>query len=70
MDLDKVMAIRDMHAPRIEKQVREFLRRLNYISRFMSHLTATCEPIFMLLRKDQSSMWNEDCHKDFNNIKV
>lgn len=69
-DLDKVGAIRDMPALKTEKQVREFLGRLNYISRFISHLTATCEPIFKLLRKDQSIVWNEYCHKAFNSIKI
>lgn len=49
---DKVRAIQDIPAPRIEKEVRGFLGRLNYIARFISHLTSTCELIFKLLRKD------------------
>ena len=54
VDPDKVKVIQEMPAPKTEKQVRGFLRRLNYISRFISHMTATCEPIFKLLKKDQS----------------
>ena len=50
-----------MPEPRTEKEVCGFLGRLNYISRFISHLTATCEPIFKLLRKDQTVKWNDDC---------
>lgn len=69
VDPDKFRAIRDMHAPRTENQVRAFLGCLNYISRFISHLTATCESIFKLLRKDQSIVWNEDFQKYFDNIK-
>ncbi|XP_058750755.1 uncharacterized protein LOC131623749 [Vicia villosa] len=69
VDPDKVRAIRDMPAPRTEKQVRGFLGRLNYISRFISHMTATCGPIFKLLRKDQSIVWNDDCQKAFDSIK-
>jgi len=57
IDPDKVRAIREMPAPKIEKQVRGFLGRLNYISRFISHMTATCGPIFKLLRKDQGIVW-------------
>ena len=45
VDLSKVKAIQEMPAPRTEKEVRGFLGRLNYIARFISHLTATCEPI-------------------------
>ena len=36
VDLNKVKAILKMPEPRIEKQVRGFLGRLNYIARFIS----------------------------------
>ena len=52
VDPTKVKAIQDMSAPRTEKEVRGFLGHLNYISIFISHLTATCEPIFKPLKKD------------------
>ena len=69
VDLDKVKAIREMPVPKTEKQVRGFLGRLNYISRFISHLTATCGLIFKLLCKDQEMIWTEDCQKAFDSIK-
>ena len=56
-----------MPEPRTEKEVRGFLGRLNYISRFISHLTATCEPI--LKKKDQTVRWNNDCQAAFEKIK-
>ena len=40
VDPDKVRAILEMLVPRIEKEVRGFLGRLNYIARFISQLTA------------------------------
>ena len=58
-----------MPEPKTEKEVRGFLGRLNYIARFISHLTATCEPIFKLLRKDQAVRWNENCQRAFDKIK-
>ena len=58
-----------METPRTEKEVRGFLGRLNYIARFISHLTATCEPIFKLLKKDQSVKWNDDFQTAFDKIK-
>ena len=58
-----------MPEPRIEKQVRGFLGRLNYIARFISQLTATCEPLFKLLRKNQSIHWNNDYQEAFGRIK-
>jgi len=51
--LDKVRAILEMPHPCTEKEVRGFLERLNYIARFIFQLTATCELIFKLLRKNQ-----------------
>ena len=65
----KVKEIQEMLTPKTKKQVRGFLGRLNYISRFISHMTATCAPIFKLLQKDQSCDWTEDCHKAFDSIK-
>jgi len=61
VDPGKVRAILEMPHPCTEKEVRGFLGRLNYIARFISQLTATCVPIFKLLRKNQVVEWNEDC---------
>ena len=52
VDPDKVKAILEMLEPRIENQVQGFLGRLNYISRFISQLTTTWEPLFRLLCKN------------------
>lgn len=54
VDPEKVKAIQAMPASRTKKEVWGFLGRLNYIARFISHLTATCELIFKLLRKYQA----------------
>lgn len=58
-----------MPTPKIEKEVRGFLGRLNYIARFISHLTTTCDPIFKFLRKDQVVIWNDNCQHAFEKIK-
>ena len=58
-----------MLAPCPKKEVRGFLGLLNYIARFISHLTATCETIFKLLKKDQVVKWNDECQNDFEKIK-
>ena len=69
VDPDKVKVIQEIPAPRTEKEVRGFLGRLNYINKFISHLTATCESIFKLLKKDQAVRWNDDCQNAFDKIK-
>jgi len=55
--------------PKQKKHVRGFLGRLNYISRFISHMTTTCGPIFRLLRIDQGIVWTKDCQRAFDSIK-
>ena len=69
VDPDKVKAIQKIPAPRTEKQVRGFLVRLNYILRFISHMTSTCESIFKLLKKDKDCVWTDDCQRAFESIK-
>ena len=62
-------AIQEMPAPTSEKEVRSFLGRLNYIARFLSQLTHTCEPIFRFLRKKDPGTWDESCQQAFDKIK-
>jgi hypothetical protein len=69
VDIDKVKTIQSMPPPKTEKDVRGFLERLNYITRFISQLTTTCDPIFRLLRKKKPGIWNEECEEAFEKIK-
>ena len=69
VDPEKIKAILDMPASRNEKEIRGFLGRLQYISRFIARLTDICEPIFRLLRKNQPTVWNDDCQRAFEKIK-
>jgi hypothetical protein len=69
VDPDKAKAIQSMPSPNMEKGVRGFLGRLNYITRFIAQLTTTCEPIFRLPRKKNPRTWNEECEEAFNKIK-
>ena len=69
VDLSKIKAILDMPTPKSGKEIRGFLSRLEYISRFIAKLTSTCEPIFKLLRKNEHHAWNDECQKAFKLIK-
>ena len=69
IDPSKAKAILEMPAPKTKKEVRGFLGRLQYISRFINQLADTCGPIFKLLRKGVSVKWNEDCQKAFDQVK-
>ena len=56
VDPSKIKAMLEMPPPRSEKEIRSFLGRLQYISRFIAKLTSTCEPTFKLLRKTATYM--------------
>ncbi|KAK8683846.1 hypothetical protein V6N13_039892 [Hibiscus sabdariffa] len=69
IDPDKVRAIQELPPPRTQKEVRGFLGRLNYISRFISQLTKKCDPVYRLLRKNDSGEWNDECQDALEKIK-
>lgn len=69
VDPAKIKSIQEMPEPKTEKEVCGFLGRLNYIARFISNLTATCEPMVKLLRKDRVMVWNDNCQRAFKRIK-
>ena len=50
VDPAKVQAIWDMPTSQIEKQIHSFLGKVNYIAHFIAQLTATCDPLFKLLK--------------------
>ena len=69
IDPDKVRAIQDLPPSRTQKEVRSFIGRLNYIARFISQMTAKCDPIFKMLRKHNSNRWDEQCQIAFDKLK-
>ncbi|XP_017979868.1 PREDICTED: uncharacterized protein LOC108662797 [Theobroma cacao] len=58
VDSDKIRAIQELPPSKIQKEVRGFLGRLNYIARFISQLICKWDPIFKLLRKRELGEWN------------
>ena len=64
-----IKVILEMPPPKSEKEIRSFLSRLQYISRFIAMLTSTCEPIFKLLRKNEPHTWNNEYQEAFELIK-
>ena len=69
VDPSKIKVMLEMPPPRSEKEIRSFLGRLQYISRFIAKLTSICEPTFKLLRKTKPHTWNDECQKAFELIK-
>ena len=53
LDPDKVKTIHEILVLKRKKEILGFLGKLQFINRFIANLTAVCEPIFKLLRKNQ-----------------
>ena len=58
-----------MLTPQTEKQIYSFLGKVNYIARFIAQLTAICDMLFKLLKKDAKIEWTDECQVAFNKIK-
>ncbi len=65
IDPNKITNIQEMPSLKIERDVCSFLGKLNYISRFTSNLTAKTEPIYKLLKKNNTTKWDEACQEAF-----
>ena len=52
-----------------QKDVKSFLRKINFIDKFITQLTSTCEPLFKLLKKNVPLYWSEECQQAFDKIK-
>ncbi|XP_058192071.1 uncharacterized protein LOC131309457 [Rhododendron vialii] len=69
VDPSKIQAIVQISPPKTEKEVRSFLGKVQFISRFISKRTAIYEPLFKLLKKGTNFEWNQDCQQAFEAIK-
>ena len=69
IDSNKVREIQDLPPLQTQKEVKSFMRRLNYIARFISQLTAKCDPIFKMLRKHNYGKWDEEYQVAFDKVK-
>ena len=61
LDPSKIKAIQELPPPKNKTEVMSLLGWLNYISRFISQLKTTCEPIFKMLKKNTTVELTEEC---------
>ncbi|XP_070010073.1 uncharacterized protein [Nicotiana sylvestris] len=69
LDPSKIKAIQELLPPKKKIEVMSLLGRLNYIIKFISQLTTTCEPIFKLLKKNAAVKWTDECREAFDKIE-
>jgi len=69
VDPDKIKAIQILPHSKTQREIRGFFGRSNYISHFISQLTAKYDPTFKLLKKNSTGKRDENCQKAFDKVK-
>ena len=68
-DPEKVAAILDVPRPTCVKEVQKFTGFINYLSKFLPHLSEICEPLRRLTQKDAEWCWESQQEKAFQECK-
>ena len=68
-DPAKVKAILEMKQPSDVAGVRRILGTVNYLAKFLPHLSQVSEPLRQLTKKDHPFVWNEATDTAFSEIK-
>ncbi|CAF1137087.1 unnamed protein product, partial [Brachionus calyciflorus] len=69
MDPAKIEAIKNRGAPKIVKQLQQFIGLCNYYRRFINDFAKIATPLFKLLQKDVKWIWSEECEASFLCLK-
>ena len=67
-DPDKIKAIVEMETPQNVEQLRRFLGIVNYLGRFLSHLTTAAQPLHNLIKQNVKWTWSEAQENSFNEV--
>ncbi|GFN90308.1 Pol polyprotein [Plakobranchus ocellatus] len=68
-DPRKAEAIKDMPEPRDTTELRRYLGVVNYLCRYMPHLSTVSKPLNLLLMKDVAWTWGPEQTESFNKIR-
>ena len=66
---EKVKAILDLEEPKNTKQLKSFLRAIQYLAKFLPKLSEKTDELRKLLKKNTKWEWDERKSADFKNIK-
>lgn len=69
MDPAKISVIINLEAPRSVKQLRTTLGHTRYYQKFIKSYAQITVPMEMILKKDATFCWNEECHQSLDVLK-
>jgi Reverse transcriptase (RNA-dependent DNA polymerase) len=69
MDPTKLKGILDWPAPKTVKEVQSFIGFGNFYCHFVKGFSHLAHPLHDLLKKDNKSVWSEECQESFDQLK-
>lgn len=66
---DNLISIKNFPIPTNQKNVRQFLGKINFYNEYVPKISLILEPLHNLLRKGQEFIWTVECQKAFEYMK-
>lgn len=66
---DNLISIRNFPVPKTQKNIRQFLGKINFYHEYIPKSAIILDPLHNLLRKNQKFVWSEECQKAFDTVK-
>ena len=66
---DKLEAITKINTPKTEKELKSFLGAIQYLSKYIEHLSANTDVLRKLLKKQNEWIWTDEQTEAFNKVK-
>lgn len=66
---DNLISIKNFPTPKTQKNIRQFLGKINFYHEYIPKSSIRLDPLHKLLRKDEKFVWSEECEKSFKEIK-
>lgn len=66
---DNLISIKNFPIPKTQKNVRQFLGKINFYHKYVPNIAIKLDPLHNLLRKGQPFIWTKECQKSFDELK-
>lgn len=66
---DNLIAIKEFPIPKTQKNVRQFLGKINFYGKYVPNISIILDPLHNLLRKGEKFDWTDKCQQSFETIK-
>lgn len=66
---DNLISIKKFPIPKSQKNVRQFLGKINFYHKYIQNIAIKLDPLHNLLRKGREFIWTQECQKAFEEMK-